>query len=94
MVFYNNAIAVSSDCRIVALGWQNGTFLSYDGGGSWGLLSSPDGHLHHDIHALTFDPWDPATLFIGSDGGVASASGLAPGSAPTFTSNWNRQLFN
>jgi hypothetical protein len=91
---YNNAIAVSADCRIVAVGWQAGTFLSYDRGGSWNLLSSPDGHLHGDVHALTFDPSDPTTLFIGSDGGVASASALGPASRPTFTSNWNRQLFN
>jgi len=90
---YNNAIAVSSDCRIVAVGWQNGTFVSYDGGGSWNLLSGGS-HLHADVHALTFDPADPATLYIGSDGGVASANSLAPGGSPTFASNWNRQLFN
>jgi hypothetical protein len=92
--WYNNAIAVSSDCKIVTLGWESGTFVSYDSGGSWGLLSSPGGDLHPDIHGLTFDASDPTTLFIGSDGGVASVQGLGPGSSPTFTSYWNRQLFN
>jgi photosystem II stability/assembly factor-like uncharacterized protein len=90
---YNNAIALSSDCKIVAVGWQHGTFVSYNGGGAWNLLSG-GGHVHADVHALTFDPADPATLYIGSDGGVVSASRLGPGGPPIFASNWNRQLFN
>ncbi|MFM0008529.1 hypothetical protein PQR57_47560 [Paraburkholderia dipogonis] len=90
---YNQAIAISSDCKIVAFGWQNGTFVSYDGGGSWNPLANSDSHLHADVHALTFDPSNPTTLFIGSDGGLASASGLGAGSTPTFRSNWSRQLF-
>jgi hypothetical protein len=91
---YNNAIAISSDCRVVALGWQAGTFVSYDAGGSWNLLASSDGHLHGDVHALRFDPSDPTTLFIGSDGGVASARGLVRDHSPTFESDWSRQLFD
>ena len=89
---YNNAIAVSGDCRIVALDWKAGTFVAYDGG-SCTLLSGIS-HLHADVRALTFDPADPASLFIGSDGGVASAAALAPRGSPTFRSNWNRQLFD
>ena len=93
----NQAIAVSPDCSAVALGWQAGTFVSFTGGGSWNLLydSGNYNNLHTGIHALTFDPVLPATLFIGSDGGVASASGLAAsGPAPTFESDWNQGLFN
>jgi hypothetical protein len=105
--FYNNVIAISADCQTVALGWQNGTFVSFDGGGSWKQLQDTlDGadrppsfgglyhHLHADIHALTFDPANPTTLYIGSDGGVASANGVVQGGKPTFTSSYNRQLLN
>jgi hypothetical protein len=90
---YNNVIAVSQDCRIVALGWQAGTFVSYDAGQSWQLLSGGR-HLHGDVHGLAFDPADASTLFIGSDGGIASASGLGPDRTPTFVSNWNRQMLD
>jgi hypothetical protein len=90
---YNNVIAVAGDCHAVAIGWQSGPFISYDGANTWTLLSDSNGDLHGDIHALTFDPADPTTLYIGSDGGVASASGLVRGSNPTFVSTYNRQLF-
>jgi hypothetical protein len=88
---YNNAIAVSPDCRIVALGWQAGTLVSFNSGQSWTLLAGGP-HLHGDVHGFAFDPADASTLFIGSDGGVASASGLGSDRTPTFVSNWNRQL--
>ena len=92
----NQAIAISPDCSTVALGWETGTFVSFTGGGSWSLLTDSGNYnnLHIGIHALTFDPVLPATLFIGSDGGVASAAGLTSGSTPTFESDWNRELFN
>jgi hypothetical protein len=92
----NQAVAVSPDCGTVALGWEAGTFVSFTGGGSWNLLTDSGNYnnLHIGIHALTFDPVLPATLFIGSDGGVASAAGLTNGSTPTFESDWNRELFN
>jgi hypothetical protein len=92
----NQAIAVSPDCGTVALGWQIGTFVSFTGGSSWSLLTDSGAYnnLHTGIHALTFDPVVTATLFIGSDGGVASAAGLTNGSTPTFESDWNQGLFN
>ena len=92
----NQAIAVSPDCSTVALGWEAGTFISFTGGGSWYLLGDTDifNNLHIGIHTLTFDPVLPDTLFIGSDGGVASAAGLTNGSTPTLESDWNRELFN
>jgi hypothetical protein len=94
---YNNTIAVKPDCSAVVVGWENGTFVSYDGGGSWTQLQDPIGgysDLHADIHALTFDPahWD--NLYIGSDGGVASAFGIVQGTTPTFRSDYNHLLFN
>jgi hypothetical protein len=103
---YNNAIAVAADCHAVAVGWEGsgsgGTFVSYDSGSSWTKLTAdgladglgPYSNLHSDVHALTFDPADPTTLYIGSDGGVASASGLVLGGTPTYVSSYNRQLFN
>jgi hypothetical protein len=94
---YNNAIAVSPDCHATAVGWESGTFVSYNSGGSWNQLVDSSGQyssLHGDVHALTFDPAQPDTLYIGSDGGVASANGLVQGSAPTFKSSYNRTLFN
>jgi hypothetical protein len=95
---YNNTIAVNSDCSTVAVGWHD-TFVSSDHGGAWTLLAiTQDNGLHEDIHALTFDPHDPTTLYIGSDGGVASVSGIVPpadaNTTPTFLSNYNRQLYD
>jgi hypothetical protein len=94
---WNNSIAVASDCHVVAVGWQNGTFVSYDSGNSWTRLTDNLGlysNLHADVHALTFDPTDPTTLYIGSDGGVASVGGLVQGGTLTFVSNYNRQFFD
>jgi hypothetical protein len=91
---YNNVIAVAGDCHAVAVGWQAGTFISYDGASSWNPLKNADGHLHGDVHALTFDPDDPTTLYIGSDGGMAAAYILVQGRSPTFVSKYNRLLYN
>ena len=86
---FNNVIGVSGDCSIVAVGWESGTYLSFDSGTSWNQIT--DGidynNIHSDIHALTFDPADPTVLFIGSDGGVVSASGLAPNVQPILESD-------
>jgi len=93
---YNNVIAVSGDCSILAVGWQGGTFLSFDSGTSWSPITDAPGynHIHADVHALTFDPADPTTLFIGSDGGVVEASGLAPNVQPVLESDWSQELLN
>ena len=93
---FNNVIGVSGDCSIVAVGWESGTYLSFDSGTSWNQIT--DGidynNIHSDIHALTFDPADPTVLFIGSDGGVVSASGLALNVQPILESDWSRELVN
>jgi hypothetical protein len=72
---WNNCIAVDpSDGGIIALGWQkNSPTFSLDGGETWIVPESE--HLHDDLHALTFSLHpapDSITLFVGSDGGVAS----------------------
>ena len=95
--WWNNSIAVANDCHAVAVGWQGGTFVSYDSGNSWTRLADNlglYGNLHADVHALTFDSTDPTTLYIGSDGGVASVGGIIQGGTLTFFSDWNRQLFD
>jgi hypothetical protein len=92
--FYNNAIAVASDCSSIAMGWQTGTWLSFDNAGSWMHIEDSAGHQHADVHALTYDPADPSVLFIGSDGGVISASGIAPNVQPTLESDWSDELLN
>jgi len=93
---FNNVIAVSGDCSIVAVGWESGTYLSFDNGTTWNLITDIAGYdnLHSDIHALTFDPADPTVLFIGSDGGIVEASGLAPMTPPTLESDWSQDLLN
>ncbi len=92
----NQAVAISPDCSTVAVGWQTGTFVSFNAGTSWTMLTDTAGYnnLHVDIHALQFDPVVPGVLFIGSSGGVASTAGLTNGSTPTFESDWNTHLFN
>jgi hypothetical protein len=93
---YNQALAVSAlDCNTFALGWSYASFVSFDGGQSYPLIlngATSGGALHDDYHALTWDPNDAQTLFIGSDGGLASASGIKAGSTPTFASYYNSHL--
>ncbi len=76
---YNNCIGVSpANPSVVALGWQNGTFLSTDGGRHFAGTSG-GAHLHADVHAVYFDPRDHkgSTLHVGSDGGIATTTDLA-----------------
>jgi hypothetical protein len=91
--FHNNAITISPDCGTVALGWQAGPFVSSNAGGSWVPLQDPGGHLHADVEALSFAPSDSTFLYIGSDGGVASAAGIQKPS-PVFASFYNHHLYN
>ncbi len=88
---YNNCIGVApTQGEFVAVGWQNGTFVSHDGGGTFARYSGSA--LHSDVHCLTYDPRDPAgkTLYIGSDGGVA----VTRDDGVSFDSSANRQLAN
>jgi len=97
---HNNCIGVSADPNIVAIGWQNGYFISTNGGGdinngtlTWRMVhadSSP--HLHPDVHAVVFDQFDRTnqTLYIASDGGIAITNDLGV----SHSSRSNRQLPN
>ena len=98
---YNQAIAVSpADCNTFAIGWEYSSFASFDGGNTYpmplnGAASGSGGHcchLHDDYHALLFDPFDPQTLWFGSDGGLASASGVVNAGSPTFASYYNEHI--
>ncbi len=46
---------------------------STDGGQTWEDLTpndAPNRTLHPDVHAIVFDPQDPNTVWVGTDGGV------------------------
>jgi hypothetical protein len=88
---YNNCICVApTQGEFVAVGWQNGTFVSHDGGATF--VRYTGSALHSDVHSLTYDPRDAAgrTLYIGSDGGVA----LTRDDGVSFDTSGNRQLTN
>lgn len=94
---WNNCIAVApDDPNLVALGWQGGPFISQDGGQSWDdQPRSP--HLHSDLHALLFSRRTAPgnrTLYVGSDGGMASIDldRYWSGASEAFRSDYNRQL--
>ena len=84
-------------CHLIAAsslwGWCVGTWVSFDNGQAWTGLGYT-GHLHADVHALTFDPGNFRTLYIGSDGGMASVSDLAQGVTPTLRSSYNQHLLD
>ncbi|WP_344808150.1 beta propeller repeat protein [Microlunatus ginsengisoli] len=90
---YNNCIAVSPvKPSTVMIGWQSGVLVSTDNGANYLRWSGYRESLHPDVHCLYFDPRDQSgqTLFVGSDGGLASSTDLGD----TFTSTWNRSLAN
>jgi len=103
--WYDGAIAVSPSpqaaCNTFAIGWIGPNYVSFDGGNSYPLsidnFTGADGHcchLHADVHAMLFDPVDPATLWFATDGGLSAVSGVVPGGTLTAYSNYNRHMFN
>ena len=87
--YYNNCIATSPvDALTVLIGWEAGVFASFDGGATYQQWPVPP--LHFDVHAVYFDPRDAKgqTVFVGSDGGVASTFDLGR----TFDTSWNQNL--
>jgi hypothetical protein len=103
---YNQALAVSpSDCNTFAVGWQNAAFVSFDGGNSYPMELNdaasgcgdgplPGCQLHADFHALLFDPGEPTTLWMGTDGGLSSVGGVGAGGTLTFASYYNQHLWD
>lgn len=93
---WNNCVAIHPGVpNVFALGWQNGTFLSFDGGAIWLPVDSP--HLHDDVHVLRFVSAreDEYELLVGSDGGLAVVSAddiLADVHPPRARSDDNRNL--
>lgn len=97
---WNNCISAHpTNPDVAALGWQNGPFLTIDGGTNWRLIDGSP-HLHVDLHALRFSidrPDSIGNLFVGSDGGVARINLddvlNPPGqSGQPFRSDYNRNL--
>lgn len=97
---WNNCVGVLPSIHsVVAVGWQQGTFLSVNEGKSWmQIINSP--HLHPDVHVVKFKPTtvnDEHFLYIGSDGGLAQVKTedvLADVNPPWCRSNYNRRLPN
>jgi photosystem II stability/assembly factor-like uncharacterized protein len=53
------------------LGAHTGLFRSQDGGRSWQKVALPAKHSHLDVMAVTPDPKDPKTIYVGThEGGV------------------------
>jgi hypothetical protein len=95
---WNNCIAAHpADRAMAALGWQAGTYLTRDAGATWQGVVDSGGHLHDDVHALSFLIETPGTiggLFVGSDGGVAKINldDLPGVNGPAIRSDFNRTL--
>jgi hypothetical protein len=90
---YNNCIAVHpDDPAIVAIGWRTGPFISADQGNTWTRSTDePGGHMHADVHALTYaSTADRVDLWGGTDGGVCRST---DGGA-TWDSRYNKHLRN
>lgn len=94
---WNNCIAAApTNPGMAALGWQEGPFLTLDGGKTFKRITDRT-HLHADTHALRFWPNTPGNvhnLYVCSDGGVMRVNlddylGLT---GQPYQSNYNRLL--
>lgn len=70
--WYYNVVAVSPVNPNVIFVAGSTTYRSLDGGETWedNTRSYGGGAIHPDHHAITFDPNDPDTLYLCTDGGV------------------------
>jgi len=65
--WYDLVVSVDpTDPNVVYVGGV-GLYRSTDGGATFSYIGGP---IHVDQHALAFDPRNPATIFVGNDGGV------------------------
>lgn len=92
--WYNQDVAVSPvNCNTMAIGFRNvGGLLSFNAGISFAAPKGNPAGEHSDIHAMLFDPFDPNTLWEGSDGGLLAIHGI--NGTPTYQSNFNRQILD
>lgn len=70
--WYYDCIGVSPvDPNVIFLGGFS-TFRSLDGGQTWedNTKSYGGGPIHPDHHTFAFDPIEPKTIYLGTDGGV------------------------
>lgn len=61
-----HALAMDTEGRTLFLGAHTGLFRSEDGGRSWRKVALPATHAHLDVMAVTTDPRDPGTIYVGS----------------------------
>lgn len=61
-----HALAMDAEGRTLLLGAHTGLFRSDDGGRSWQRLTLPTGHSHLDVMAVTLDPKNPGTIYVGT----------------------------
>ncbi len=88
-----------SDSQVVTICWKH-ALISANGGQSWRALGRrwvnadlwdyDNKHMHDDIHAVCFDPYNSQRLLIASDGGVTVSSDRGF----TFNSSFNHGLLN
>lgn len=74
-----HALAMDAAGTNFLLGAHNGLYQSEDGGRSWQKVALPAKQSHLDVMAVTPDPKDPKTIYVGThEGGVfKSADGGA-----------------
>lgn len=93
---WNNCIDVHpTNPYRVAFGWQNGLFITTNGGATWRAAS---GNAHADRHAVAFTPPTAARylqvssdrLYVGSDGGVVTTDDFGA----NYDTSYNRHLRN
>lgn len=61
-----HALAMDAEGRYLLLGAHTGLFRSEDGGRTWKRVVLPTKHLHLDVMAVTPDPKDPKTIYVGT----------------------------
>jgi hypothetical protein len=90
--FYNNCIEVHpTNSDIVALGWRTGPFISTDRGQTWANTSDTPGHLHSDVHSVSYaETSSGVSLWVGTDGGVC----LSTDGGASWDSRYNKHLRN
>jgi hypothetical protein len=83
--YWNNALAVDPQDSDIVVAAGYSVERSYDAGGSW--QTPPVGH--EDQHAITFDPGNHLTIWIGNDGGVFRGTYASR----TDTGTWSKRSY-